>query len=538
MTDLSATDPHLVDERRVRAFEDSNAAPLCRTVIRVVDMTQLSEADVAGLDALIVASGRQMADFMQLLQKQETRRYCEGNKYRSLRNQFVQAKKVFPHGLQARQWKMMLQAAANVVERYWCLIQSEVRRTLTQRAIWSRLNAAEQWYVNSLLSRPGDRFFDLLDGKTVEPTVAMRKKGEIKRPGQLGDLIRQIVHEVQGSLPAHGASRSTWLDCDCWKQLKPDAAGNQRLNIMSLVPGKRIELTLKGHGTLRGTLILVKKEGAFFIHVLQKVKVKHRQQDEAAKSEGKLRAHAADMGYTEAYTDDEGRQYGTGLGQAITDYAKAQDAKLRERNQLLALAKNTTDGVKRRHILKFNLGMKKWEADRRRHRTQIENCVNRAINQMLEDKRTDVFIVEALGWVFRMEGISKKVRNRLSRWVRGLIDERLAFKTAAHQVRVAKVPAAFSSQCCPKCGYTDRENRDGDCFECRHCGAKLQADQVGALNLLARIHDPFFSRYTRKDDIRKHLRECYEEGCRRRGEVPLPPSPPKKKAPVPSEGRS
>jgi len=92
-------------------------------------------------------------------------------------------------------------------------------------------------------------------------------------------------------------------------------------------------------------------------------------------------------------------------------------------------------------------GLKKWEDDRRPHRAQIENyrnCVNRALNRMMEDGRTDVFIVEAFGRLFQMEGISKKVRNRFSRWVRGLIDERLAFKAAVHQVRVAKVPAAYS----------------------------------------------------------------------------------------------
>lgn len=285
--------------------------------------------------------------------------------------------------------------------------------------------------------------------------------------------------------------------------------------------------------------MLVKKDDSFFIHVLQKIKTKKRRLDEGEdvpKPEGTLRATAADMGLTEVFTDDEGRRYGIELGKAVADYARAQDTKSRERNRLLALAKNTADAVKRRHILKFNLGTKKWEAERRRHQARIENCVNQAINKMLKDGRTDVFIVESFGRLFRMEWISKKVRNRLSRWVRGLIDERLAFKAAVHQVRVVKVPAAYSSQCCPECGFTDRENRHGDRFKCLHCGNEQQADQVGALNLLARMHDPFFGRYTGKDAVRKHLRESYEEGCRRRGEVPRSPSPPKKRPSVQGEG--
>ena len=52
------------------------------------------------------------------------------------------------------------------------------------------------------------------------------------------------------------------------------------------------------------------------------------------------------------------------------------------------------------------------------------------------------------------------------------------------------VPAAYSSQHCPQCGYTARDDRQGDRFECKHCGHKAQADQNGALNLLLRVNDP------------------------------------------------
>jgi len=55
---------------------------------------------------------------------------------------------------------------------------------------------------------------------------------------------------------------------------------------------------------------------------------------------------------------------------------------------------------------------------------------------------------------------------------------------------VVFVPAAYSSQHCPQCGYTARDNRQGDRFECKHCGHKAQADQNGALNLLLRVNDP------------------------------------------------
>ena len=39
------------------------------------------------------------------------------------------------------------------------------------------------------------------------------------------------------------------------------------------------------------------------------------------------------------------------------------------------------------------------------------------------------------------------------------------------------MPAAYSSQHCPECGYTSRDNRKGDQFQCQHCGYTVQADQ-------------------------------------------------------------
>lgn len=116
---------------------------------------------------------------------------------------------------------------------------------------------------------------------------------------------------------------------------------------------------------------------------------------------------------------------------------------------------------------------------------------------------------------------SKEARNMLSKWVRGTIKERLLFKTACAGVQVVFVPAAYSSQHCPECGYTSRDNRKGDQFQCRHCGYTAHADQNGARNLLMRAKDPEYKRYMNKDAIRVLERSRYEEWCRLRDVKPL-----------------
>ena len=532
-------------ESRIAQFE-TDELPQYRTVIRAVDMSALSPSDVKMLNDLTEAFGRQVAYFQQLFLRRENRRLCQGNRYFEWRNRLVQEQKaadaaakaegrtpqsIFHYGLQARQWKMALQAASDTVERYFRLLQTKTIERLRKRKVWGNLSDAEKHYVNGLFCGLSDRFFDLLDGQIPTPSPAVTAKGGLSRPRQLCDLLLEVLREADCGEPAHGVSRTVWFDTSCWT-LKSEADGTQRLKLMTLIPGKRIEVRLKGKGPVKGTLIMVRQNDGFCFHVLQKLKLKKSQTSkivpEKKPAEKKLSVRAADMGMTEVFTDDQGRQYGIGLGRIIGAYAQAQEKKLKERNRLQVLAKTTPDAVKRRHLLKFNLGIQKWEDCRRRYQAQIESCVNHALNQMLQDGKTDAFIVEAFGRLFRMEGISKKVRNRLSRWVRGLIDERLLFKAAVYGVRVAKVPAAYSSQCCPVCGYVHRENRNGDKFHCLHCGYEGHADQVGALNLLARLRDPFFERWTPKDAVEKHLRDKYVEGCLRRSEAPLEAAPPRK----------
>ena len=533
------------DESRIAQFE-SDAVPQYRTVIRTVDMSKLSAAAIRALDDLTIAFGRQRADFLQQFLRRENRRLCQGTRYFEWRNRLVLEQQaanaaakaqgrapqsIFPYGLQARQWKMALQCASDIAERHFRLLQTKTMKRLRSREVWNTLTDSEKHYVNGLFCGLSDRFFDLLDGKVPEPSRAVTQKGGLRRPRQLCNLLLEILRDVNCGEPAHGENRTVWFDVACWT-LKREADGTDRVKLMTLVPGQRVELRLKGRGPVRGTLMLVRNKQGFFVHVLQKIKPKKAKLSmvvsESDTKPKQLTVRSADMGMTEVFTDHEGKRYGIGLGELIQKWAEAEEECLRQRNQLYALAKNTKNAVKRRHILKFNLGSKKWEKRRHVFREKIESEINQALNQMLRDKKPDVFIVEAFGEVFRMEGISKKMRNRLSRWVRGFIDERLLFKAAVCGVRIAKVPAAYSSQCCPVCGYVHPKNRNGDQFCCQHCEHTNNADRVGALNLIARLGDPFFAPGQGKDVIRKHLRQKYEEYCRLKGEQPKEEAPPRK----------
>ena len=90
--------------------------------------------------------------------------------------------------------------------------------------------------------------------------------------------------------------------------------------------------------------------------------------------------------------------------------------------------------------------------------------------------------------------ISNVVQNRVNNYVRqksglnkatleqcwGMLVAMLAYKMAGG---VIKVPAAYTSQMCAACGFTDRLNRDGRGFLCLLCHHRAHADRNAAVNI-------------------------------------------------------
>jgi putative transposase len=63
----------------------------------------------------------------------------------------------------------------------------------------------------------------------------------------------------------------------------------------------------------------------------------------------------------------------------------------------------------------------------------------------------------------------------------GSIALKLNYKTARRNKLTVKVPAAYSSQECSRCGHTHPDNRKEDRFACQRCGLEAHADTNAAL---------------------------------------------------------
>lgn len=147
---------------------------------------------------------------------------------------------------------------------------------------------------------------------------------------------------------------------------------------------------------------------------------------------------------------------------------------------------------------------KKLNANETRTRATIDCEVNAAFNDLARNKRPENLVVEDLRHAFTFNR-PRGTNRRLSAWVKGSIQDRAKFKSKAEGFCLKQVNPAYGSQLCPCCGYVDSKNRNGDVFECLHCKHRGQADQVAALNYLAREKDPEITVYTPYKQVKEIL---------------------------------
>jgi len=133
---------------------------------------------------------------------------------------------------------------------------------------------------------------------------------------------------------------------------------------------------------------------------------------------------------------------------------------------------------------------------RGKNRSKLRKKVARHYARMA-DKRMDFHHKEALKIVKRYDevyaedlGISSMVKNRhLSKHISfagwGQFLNMVEYKLDWYGGTLASVPAAYTSQRCPECGHVERDNRNGERFQCLSCGHLAHADVNGAINIMA-----------------------------------------------------
>ena len=314
-----------------------------------------------------------------------------------------------------------------------------------------------------------------------------------------GNYLNRIIRRHKGSVPRVKKARSFCVDANMYSIVENDET--QYIEIMTLARGKRVTVPLLGKGKISGNLRIV------LDHTKQAIEV-HETAEVCPRWTAKpFTTEAVDFGYTEAFTDTEGKQYGEGLGKVISEFSDKLDHTGKARNRLHSLEKKYREEGKTHkanNMRKFNLGYQKKDKVRHKAQASLSSTVNNGFNTLYEQKAPAVLVTENLRHVFTFNR-PKGVNRKLSSWIKGIIQDRAEFKALEGRSLHKQVNPAYGSQTCNHCGFVWNLNRKGDAFKCLFCGHEAASDQVAAVNYLTRSTDKDIGLYVPYADVRQIL---------------------------------
>lgn len=114
----------------------------------------------------------------------------------------------------------------------------------------------------------------------------------------------------------------------------------------------------------------------------------------------------------------------------------------------------------------------------------VNHCVSKALVE--KNPERTLFVFEDLTGIRQAtEKVKLKDRYVSVSWAFYDLEQKLIYKASQKQSKVIKVNPAYTSQCCPMCGHTEKANRNKKIhfFCCKNCGYKSNDDRIGAMNL-------------------------------------------------------
>lgn len=214
-----------------------------------------------------------------------------------------------------------------------------------------------------------------------------------------------------------------------------------------------------------GTAKLVNKHGMFFLHIPVTYEISMLNKSEVSNVVGVDRG----IRFLAATYDSKGKS--VFYDGNIIKQKRAHYKALRKHLQQVGTPSS------RRRIKAIGQRENRWMQD-------VNHCISKALVESNPDGT--MFVIEDLTGI-RSATERVKIKNRCISvsWSYYDLEQKLSYKALRHHQLVEKVNPAYTSQACPKCGHTEKANRNKKIhfFCCKNCGYKSNDDRIGAMNL-------------------------------------------------------
>ena len=214
-----------------------------------------------------------------------------------------------------------------------------------------------------------------------------------------------------------------------------------------------------------GTAKLVYKHDKYFLHIPVTYEIEERNTYQIRNVVGIDRG----INFVVATYDSKGKSKfvsGKQIKQKRANYVKLRKE----------LQKRRTPSARRR-LKAIGHRENRWMQD-------VNHCVSKALVEMYPENT--LFVLEDLTGIRNAtERVKLKHRYVSVSWSFYDLEQKLKYKAEAHNDMVINVNPRYTSQSCPKCGHTEKANRNKKLhlFTCKACGYKSNDDRIGAMNL-------------------------------------------------------
>lgn len=214
-----------------------------------------------------------------------------------------------------------------------------------------------------------------------------------------------------------------------------------------------------------GTAKLVNKHGKFFLHIPVTYEVNELVKSAVSNIVG------IDRGIRFLATTYDSKGKSVFYNGNIVKQKRAHYKTLRKQLQQVGTPSS------RRRLKAIGQRENRWMQD-------VNHCISKALVE--SNPAGTLFVIEDLTGI-RSATARVKVKDRYVSvsWPYYDLEQKLSYKALKHHQLVEKVKPAYTSQTCPKCGHTEKSNRNKrmHLFCCKNCGYKSNDDRVGAMNL-------------------------------------------------------
>lgn len=369
------------------------------------------------------------------------------------------------------------------------------------KTIFYRLNHQKAWY-KKIYTLDWDILEDeeLLVPISKNPQKGFTRISKDVEPEQLW-LLRKMVKKAKQWLNLPDLSRVTSINLSAQTmELQPSSNSFMFwLNMATLEKGKRVLLPLSHnpyleHELKKGKLnkqvqVKFREDGTIVVSPIIEQKTVHLRKDGQALS--------LDWGMVSLFTTSDGRRLGTKMLQKLRIYDKM-------------LIEIQVELQQKGESLKRNPEYQRLQS---KIRSFVKNEIGRILNNLAKEDLKEL-VVEKLN--FAGGGMSRTMNRLLTHTGRKALQAKLTRLDEEQGVTTIEVQAAYTSQMCGRCGYTDRKNRPNQkTFRCQCCGYTCNADVNAAFNILRRRSSKISlsNRSDKRKTLKERLLEAHSKMC-------------------------